>query len=237
MPNRTRTGYATQTRYRLAHSQEAPDLRSNFWHKRWETSDIGFHQEDGNPLFQSLFGPDYAPAGARVFLPFCGKTRDIAWLLANGYRVAGNELVVSAVDQLFEDLQVAPVVTDRGALQHYQAEGIDIYAGDMYELDRDRLGNVDIVYDRAALVALPEDMRDRYVGHLTAMTGLAPHLLLTFEYNQDEMNGPPFSVTPDVVRRHYDATFNIEEVARQPVRGKLKGQVEAEEVAWHLTRN
>ena len=145
-------------------------MRINFWHRRWETNDIGFHQEDGNRLFQSLFGPGYAQPGARVFLPFCGKTRDIAWLLDRGYRVAGNELVVSAVDQLFEELQVAPATTGQGALLHYRADNIDIFAGDMYVLDRETLGEVDIVYDRAALVALPDDMRSRYVEHLTAMT-------------------------------------------------------------------
>ena len=84
-----------------------------------------------------------------------------------------------------------------GSHRRYSADGIDIFAGDIFEITADVLGPVDAVYDRAALVALPEGMRRRYAAHLAGITAVAPQLLVTFEYDQAEMDGPPFSITEE----------------------------------------
>src|SRR6185503_16992975 len=152
--------------------------------RKWERNEIGFHNAEAHPLLVAHFGALSLPKGSRVFLPLCGKTRDIDWLLASGYRVAGAELSPIAVEQLFAELGTVPEVAEIGQLRRYSADGSDIFAGDIFALSRDVLGPVDAVYDRAALVALPKDMRGNYAAHLAEVTGRAPQLLISFDYDQ-----------------------------------------------------
>lgn len=123
-----------------------------------------------------------------------------------------------------------------GALDRYAAAGIDIFVGDLFDLGPEVLGPVDAIYDRAALVALPENMRARYTGHLRAITGGAPQLLICFEYDQSRHAGPPFSVDADEVRRHYGRHFEPTRLARVEVAGGLKGRCPATESVWLLAK-
>ena len=63
-----------------------------FWNTRWAENRIGFHQSDFNRMLVAHFGALGLTTGSRVFVPLCGKTRDIAWLLKDGMQVAGAEL-------------------------------------------------------------------------------------------------------------------------------------------------
>ena len=164
----------------------------------------------------------------------CGKTVDIPWLLAQGYRVAGAELSEIALRDLFAEMGVVPEVTETGAHRRYSASGVEIFAGDIFELTAETLGPVDAVYDRAALVALPEGMRELYAAHLAAITGRAPQLLVTFDYDQSVMDGPPFAVDEAGLRRCHDARFEIERLAEAEVPGGLKGVCPAIESAFLL---
>jgi len=179
-------------------------MDSEFWHQRWQNNQIGFHNAEANPLLLTYFHELAMARDSRVFVPLCGKTRDIGWLLSQGYRVAGAELSELAIEQLFAELVVQPEITDAGEVKRYSAPDLDVYVGDIFKLTANTLGTVDAVFDRAALVALPEDMRDRYARHLTEITSNVPQLLLTFEYDQTQMPGPPFSVCDQEVRRHYE---------------------------------
>lgn len=209
-------------------------MDANFWHDRWARNEIGFHISQANPLLVAHADALRLAPGSRVFLPLCGKTLDIHWLLDRGLRVAGAELSRVAVDQLFDELGVKPIIRRLGALEHYAAPNIDIYVGDIFELAHDVLGAIDAVYDRAALVALPEAMRARYTAHLRAITREAPQLLICFEYDQSQHAGPPFSVLADEVRRHYAARFELTRLAHLDVAGGLKGKCPAKESVWKL---
>jgi len=205
-----------------------------FWHERWANRNIGFHEGEPNALLTSHFPKMALPAGARVFLPLCGKTRDIAWLLERGYRVVGSELSEQAVRELFEELEAAPAIDQADRVGRYRADNVEVLVGDLFDVSARELGPVDAVYDRAALVALPEDMRTRYTAHLMAITDAAPQCLITFEYDQGLMDGPPFSVAGDEVRRHYGDAFTIEPLETQEVPGGLKGKAAASETVWLL---
>jgi len=209
-------------------------MDAGFWHQRWQDNVIGFHQGEVNALLAEHFDALSLAEGSRVFLPLCGKTRDIAWFLAQGYRVAGSELSALAVEQLFAELGVEPEKSDIGAVTRYRAPDIDIFTGDMFELDGHQLGPVDAAYDRAALVALPEDMRGTYAAHLTAITDQAPQFLICFEYDQTCMAGPPFSVPAAEVHGHYDGRYDVSQIAGKDVAGGLKGKCAATEIAWVL---
>ncbi|GAA3952980.1 thiopurine S-methyltransferase [Allohahella marinimesophila] len=206
----------------------------DFWHEKWKQKELGFHKREPNPLLLHHFGKLGLEPGSRVLLPLCGKTRDISWLLANGYSVAGSELVPTAIEQLFEELEVTPKVTEVGSLSLYSAKDIDIYVGDIFDLRADTLGHVDAIYDRAALVALPEALRARYADHLMAICHKAPQLLITFDYAQRLMAGPPFSVDEAEVERHYGRHYDVRLASNTTVEGGLKGLYPADELVWVL---
>jgi len=209
-------------------------MDADFWHGLWADQDIGFHQENGNPLLARHFSALDLPTGARIFVPLCGKTGDIGWLLAQGHTVAGCELSETAVQQLFAELGVTPQITDIPPLKHYAAPGLDIYVGDIFALTRDTLGPVAATYDRAALVALPESMRADYAAHLADMTAGAPQLLITFAYDQSEMDGPPFAIPASLVQKLYGVAYQIAPLEEIHFKGLLRGEVEATEAVYLL---
>ncbi len=205
-----------------------------FWHQRCAKNEIGFHEPKANPLLVTHFNELSLPQGSRVFVPLCGKTLDIAWLLSQGYRVAGAELSEVAITQLFADLGVEPQISTIGALKRYSAPDLDIFVGNIFDLSGSVLGAVDAVYDRAALVALPEHMRARYTAHLCEITNRAPQLLVSYVYDQRVMDGPPFSVSNEEVAQHYGRRYNVRLIASIDVPGGLKGKCAAQENVWLL---
>ena len=207
-----------------------------FWHQRWDNDQIGFHQPAPHPMLVESFATCFGDAPLRVFLPLCGKTRDIGWLMKQGHHVLGAELSEKAVDALFHEIGIAPQITKRGPLKLYAAENVDIFVGDIFALTREMLGAVDVIYDRAALVALPNNLRAEYSRHLTDITQTTPQFLITFDYDQSQMDGPPFSVDQTEVLRHYETTYGVTLIKRAEVKGGLKGRCPALEEAWLLQR-
>lgn len=210
-------------------------MDANFWHQKWEKNEIAFHQSEANPLLVGYFKALALPEGSRVFIPLCGKTRDIAWLLTNGYQVAGAELSKIAVEQLFAELGVEPAISSVGGLQHYSATNIDIFLGDIFELSSNLLGPVDAIYDRAALVALPAAMREKYAEYLMQITNKAPQLLISYVYDQTAIDGPPFSVSNEEINRHYAGSYELTLMASVDVAGGMKGKCAAVENVWLLS--
>lgn len=211
-------------------------MDASFWHQRWEKNEIAFHESQTNPLLVKYFKELSLPKGSRVFLPLCGKTLDIPWLLSHGYRVAGAELSKIAMEQLFSQLGVKPEIAGAGELDHYRAANIDIFVGDIFHLTGKLLGPVDAIYDRAALVALPEEMRNRYATHLMKITNTAPQLLISYEYDQSLAAGPPFSVSKEEVNKLYSNSYELTLIASTNVTGGLRGKVTAQESVWLLQR-
>ncbi len=209
-------------------------MEASFWHKKWGENDIGFHQSETDPLLLKHFNKLSLDRGSRVFVPLCGKTRDIAWFLSKGHDVVGCELNGAAVEELFSELGVSPSISTSGALEHYSAPGIDIFVGNFFDLTAEQLGTVDGVYDRAALEALPSDMRNRYKKHLLDITHESPQLLLCYEYDQSLLEGPPFSINEEEVRRHYIKHYDVNLIDSVNGPGGVRGQCAGMENVWIL---
>ena len=211
-------------------------MEAEFWHRKWAKNEIGFHENEVNPLLVKHLPALALEPGGRVFLPLCGKTLDIHWLLSQGYRVAGAELSRLAVEQLFAELGAEPTISPCGRGGRFSATGIDILVGDIFDLSSALLGAVAAIYDRAALVALPADTRGRYAAHLTQITAGAPQLLLCFEYEQSQMQGPPFSIPGEEVFRRYSQTYQVSLLDSVDIPGGFKGRFPAKEHVWRLDR-
>lgn len=209
-------------------------MDASFWHRKWEENKIGFHESEANPILVNHFKALCLSKGSRVFVPLCGKTLDISWLLSNGYRVAGAELSEIAVAQLFNELGVEPEISSTGKLKHYSAKDIDIFVGDIFDLSEALLGPIDAIYDRAALVALSEELRQRYAVRLTEITGKAPQLLVSYVYDQTLMTGPPFSLSDEEVNQHYKDQYDLTLLESINVQGGLKLNGTVKENVWLL---
>ncbi|MEC9481788.1 MAG: thiopurine S-methyltransferase, partial [Halomonas sp.] len=199
----------------------------------------GFHLPFVHPILKRNLPGFGLAADARVFLPLCGKTLDIGWLLEQDYQVVGVELSEIAVAQLFEELGVDPQPKEWAGGRCWRHDGLTVFQGDIFTLTVAELGPVDLVYDRAALVALPPAMRTRYAEHLLALSGGAPQLLITFEYDPAEKDGPPFPVLPEELAGHYAQRYTITELSRKDVlqaspNFREAGVTRFVEVAWRL---
>lgn len=209
-------------------------MEASFWHQKWEQGDIGFHESEVNPFLKKYLIELNLAKGNRIFLPLCGKTRDFEWLLACGYQVVGAELSMFAISELFKELGLEPEISKIGKLARYSAKNIDILVGDIFDVSAEFLGPVSVIYDRAALVALPARIREQYTLHLMNITGAAPQLLITYEYDQLLMDGPPFSVSEGEIKQHYGSSYQLKSVESKMVAGGLKGKVASTETAWLL---
>ena len=206
----------------------------DFWHQRWRENRIGFHNAAPNGLLTQYFDRLNLHSGQRVFLPLCGKTLDIDWLSQADFQVVGSELSEKAVSEVFDRLGLEPVITTQGALTSYSTKNLVLVAGDFFDISASQLGTVDAVYDRAALVALPKDMRARYSEHLSKITSAASQLLICFAYDQSRMHGPPFSVEEDEVAQLYGASFTINLPDRRRNTGNLADKAGGFEETWLL---
>jgi len=180
------------------------------WLDRWKENRIGFHEATVNQHLQQ-FLPQFAlPGGACIFLPLCGKAHDIAWLAQQGYEVIGIELSQLAIEAFFaeNELDYERFDTDRFGI--YKSQNISLLQGDFFDLSNDDLGACNLVYDRAALIAMEQHDRPRYYDHmLSIIPAVSNMLLITLEYDQAEMQGPPFSVPADEVYQYYSEAFSI----------------------------
>ena len=210
-------------------------MEKEFWDNRWATKEIAFHLEDVNPLLIKHFNKLSLNNNSRVFVPLCGKTRDINWLLRNGFQVVGVELNPIAVKELFEELQLKPQISKINNLTCYSYNNIEIFLGDFFELTGDMLGKIDAIYDRAALVALPESMRKEYTKHLVKISNSARQIAIVYNYDQSLLEGPPFSVSANEVYDHYDKVYSVTKLDEVEIQGGLKKKCAASEVVWMLT--
>lgn len=217
-------------------------MHEDFWQARWSRNEIGFHLAEVNPYLVRHWPALALPRGARVLVPLCGKSRDLVWLAEQGYRVLGVELAERAVKDFFAEQGWQPEVEQRGALCCYRHGAVEILQGDFFDLTAEHLADCQALYDRAALIALPPDMREDYARHLSAILPRPlDGLLVTLEYPQEQMSGPPFAVLADEVRERF-AQWQVVELERLDVLGENwkfldRGVKRLEEVVFRLHRD
>ncbi|MES1945779.1 Thiopurine S-methyltransferase [Salinisphaera sp. C84B14] len=220
-------------------------MEPDFWHKRWSQQQTAFHQPDGHPMLNKWWPTLDLGTDARVLVPLCGKTPDLRTLAERGHRVTGIELSPIAAQDFFVEQHLSADSDELDDFERYRADcgagTIEILVGDFFAASGQTLGPFDAFYDRAALIALPETMRSRYVEHLfTLLNDDAPGLLITLDYDQSQMNGPPFAVDEEEVNTLFDAYREVkilETGARLGGKNMLaeRGVKSADEYVYRLT--
>lgn len=195
-------------------------MEADFWHNRWENNLTGFHLDEVNLHLKENWSALNLNPGARVFVPLCGKSLDLIWLADQGFEVVGIELSPLAVEAFFAENNLTAKLTHIDGLEYWQSDKISLFCGDFFALTPKILGQIDAVYDRASLIALPASMRQDYVSKLTELAQFAPKLLVTLEYDQSRMGGPPFSVLENEVKSLYQANYQVKQLMVQDVLGE-----------------
>ena len=216
-------------------------MNPDFWHQRWHDKQIGFHQSAPTPLLLKHWPSLGIAPGAQVFVPLAGKSLDMAWFAAQGYTVLGVELSKLAIEQFFAEHELDPEIETTRRGTHYRAGGIELIHGDAFGLDADALRDCAAVFDRAALIALPPELRVRYAHELYAkLPAGCRGLLISLEYAQAEREGPPFSVPEAEVRENFGRDWTIELLERRPIPpehpGFVSGVSRLETTAYALQR-
>ena len=157
------------------------------WLRMWRNDQTDFHQQAVNPLLMRFWGSLALDQPSRIFVPLCGKSLDLLWLAEQGHEVVGVELSPVAVKAFFEENGLTPRVCRRKNYSVWEYGRLKILCGDFFALTPADLGPIDVVYDRAALTALPEQVRKQYVAH---MRRIVPEecsiFLLTIEDGRQE---------------------------------------------------
>ncbi len=169
-------------------------MDADFWLARWQNNELGFQLDQVHPLLQQCL-PQVLGQYKRVFVPLCGKSLDMCYL-ATFLPVTGVELSQIACDDFFSAYQQPYEQLPVPPFRRYTSEHITLWQGDFFALSPAQLEGASLVYDRAALIALPEQMRQQYAAKLRQLLPAGSTiLLLSLEYPQHEKQGPPFSVT------------------------------------------
>ncbi|WP_406821320.1 thiopurine S-methyltransferase [Pseudomonas sp. KnCO4] len=173
-----------------------------FWQQRWADNQIGFHQAQVNPYLQKYWAQLQRQPGSRVLVPLCGKSLDLAWLAGQGHRVVGIELSRRPVEDFFREHGLDAEVQQRGAFEVWRSGDLELWCGDFFALQPEDVGDCTGLYDRAAVIALPPQMRARYLQRLSALLPAGCRgLVVTLDYDQALLDGPPFSVGDEELRQ------------------------------------
>lgn len=186
-------------------------MEPDFWHARWQQRQIGFHQADIHPLLRQFWATLNLPADSEVLVPLCGKSKDMLWLHQQGHAVLGVELSEIALREFVDEHQLSAAPVQHDHYCGYDLADMTLLCGDFFHLSAADCAEVRAVYDRAALVALPPEMRQRYVEHmLTVLPGGCQLLLISMESAGLGDRGPPFMVNEAEIREHFRRARTIE---------------------------
>lgn len=216
-------------------------MEPSFWLERWQKNEIGFHAEAVQPALIKHWPSLGVAEGARLLVPLCGKSLDMLWLAQQGLHVAGAELSAIAVRDFFAEHGIMPKVREHGGFEVSTADRIELWCGDFFALDP-RVMNLTAAYDRASLVALPPSMQQRYADKLAELMPRGGKvLLISLDYDPQEMQGPPHNISQARVRELLSAKFEVTllEALKGPPRTdhlRNRGVTWLEEASYLLVR-
>lgn len=211
-------------------------MEPQYWLSRWQAGDIGFDQTQPNTNLVTYLNTLELHEGAHIFVPLCGKSIDVIWLLEQGFQITGVELSEDAVKSLFAALGIQPKVDKSGDHLCYRHGRLRIFVGDIFDLTTQQLGETNAIYDRAALVALPYNLRVKYANALSVLCPTANQLVVTVEYPQPEADSTPQSISHSHFLELYAHDYSVSMLANKEVSEGIKGCHPAFNATWHLVR-
>lgn len=210
------------------------------WLQHWEQNDIAFHQDKINPWLEKYGSQLAMPHAANILVPLCGKSQDMLWLAKQGLHVIGVELSQIACEAFFIENNLDVKTESLHNFTRYYSEQIEIFCGDFFALSKEYLPIITAVYDRAALIALPKELRSSYVQHLTQLMATGGKMLLIVFATDDKVQGPPYPVPHSELTQLFAGQFQITELERMKINPsphlREKGYRELYELVYSLEK-
>ena len=203
------------------------------WRVRWAEGRIGWHEPEGNAGLHAAWPP--FSDNTRVLVPVCGKSPDLLWLAKRGHDVTGVELSAIAVRHFFAENSIEYQSVKGDSLDRYSAVDLPLtlYCGDYFEFSG---SGFDALYDRGALVALPPELRERYIEHTkNLLRPGASKMIVTLEYDQAVVSGPPFSVPAGEISGYWDDLVCVskkDDIDNCPPKFRAAGLTDVKELVW-----
>ena len=183
------------------------------WLHFWENNETNWHSDTITQELVEYFELFELEPGDKVFVPLCGKSLDMIYIVNQGFSVVGVEISEFGIRQFFKENDLKYTFTKVDDFYLYSSENLEIYCGDFFSLTSKHLNNVKAVLDRKSLIALEPDLRQKYVKHLNDIISLGVRILLvTLHYPQHQMSAPPFSVDKSEVESLFSMTFETREL-------------------------
>lgn len=191
-------------------------MELSYWKSRWQKDNTGWHMDIVYPQLPKVWPKLSLKPDARVLVPLCGKSLDINWLTEQGHYVIGAEASPKALREFMDQYPHDFSKDSSHGFTIYRSESIELWEGDFLKLPKEKIPALDVVYDKASIVALPPEMREFYAQKILSLCGKETQILLqTFDYEQDEMTGPPFSVDEKEIRTYFGHRFELELLHKQ----------------------
>jgi thiopurine S-methyltransferase len=216
-------------------------MSNEFWLNKWETNDITFHEMNTNPDLIKYIGELNINSGSTIFVPFCGKTKDMLWLSENGFNVVGVELSKIACDDFFSEANITPRISQREKFVKYEHGNIKIFCGDLFDLTNLDLPTIHAVYDCKAIIALPPTLRRKYVEHIIECIGGKINFLLITRESRSSVTPPPYNIDKQEINLLFGSNFNTKQVKQLtmlniPERLVKKGYSDITECAYIIKK-
>jgi thiopurine S-methyltransferase len=215
-------------------------MENEFWLNKWRSKNIAFHEQNINSDLVAYIKTLNLHPGDCIFVPLCGKTKDMYWLANEGFRVIGVELSPIACNEFFAEMNTSPQITHLSKFTSYKHNNIELLCGDLFDLTNTDLPDIDAIYDCKALIALPEYLRKKYVNHIVSCLGVKIKILLLTRESSCHINPPPYSVNENEVNLLYGAYFNVRQLKSMsvldiPERLVKKGYLEMRESVYLIS--
>jgi len=213
----------------------------NFWLDSWKDNKIPFHQKQINPILKQQINHLNLSKGDIVLVPLCGKSLDMLWLAELGYKVIGVELSEIAVEEFYTESNIIPTIDVYAGYKHYKSESIDIICGDFFNIDLSTIKTINAIYDRAALIALPNKLRESYIKRISEISQKGVKVLLIVIESQEKNIGPPYQIDVNDITKLYSRDFLVDKIYQKNIENisqhiKKLGYKEIKDVVYLLER-
>ncbi|CAL8110762.1 unnamed protein product [Orchesella dallaii] len=179
-----------------------------YWENRYKKRNFEWHIEEVHPQLLKYLSKltqletEETVEGSKAkkfFVPLCGKTKDIPFLLKLGFEVFAVEAIDSVVQELINENNLELTFDEKRSIYHDKDEQLKIYCGDLFKCPIEEYGPFDCIWDRASFIALDYSFRPSYIDMMKRSVGYGSengvhnfrYLLQSVTYDKSNFAGPP----------------------------------------------
>lgn len=100
----------------------------------------------------------------KIFVPLCGKSKDLPYLLSLGHTVFGIEYVAQAIEELQKENNIEMEFDPVTSVYSTSDGKLKIFNGDFFQCPIENFGPFDAIWDRGSFGSFDFSLREDYVN-------------------------------------------------------------------------